>query len=104
MSASRQSPDRRAVDRVQTGVRIERRILLVLKAFAATKGMSVGDLIEGIVLHAFEGVSPFGAESLEKVRALKEVYGLDLRAEDSHLLVERQPKGRTSTRKRTGTS
>jgi hypothetical protein len=104
MSPSKQtSPDRRSIDRVQTGVRIERRILLVLKAFAAAKGMSVGDLLEGIVLHAFEGVSPFGAESLEKVRALKEVYGLDLRAEDSHLLVERRSKSRTSTRKRTAT-
>jgi hypothetical protein len=40
------------------------------------------------VLHSFEGKSPFGDESLAKVAALREVYGLDLTATDSHLLVE----------------
>jgi hypothetical protein len=80
---------RREVVRVQTGVRIERRILLVLKAFAASKSLSLGDVLEGIVLHAFEGVAPFGDESLEMIRGLKKVYGLDLGAKDSHLLVER---------------
>jgi hypothetical protein len=76
------------VERVQTGVRIERRILQVLKAMAQAHGLSLGDLLEGIVLHAFEGAAPFGPESLAKIRALKEVYGLDLDARDSHLLVE----------------
>ncbi len=80
--------ERRTVDRVQTGVRIERRMLLVLKAIAGSHGLSLGDLLEGIVLHAFEGATPFGAESLAKIRALKKVYGLDLDARDSHLLVE----------------
>lgn len=89
--------DRRVVERVQTGVRIERRILLVLKALAASKGMSVGDMLEGIVLHAFEGAAPFGAESLAKIEALREVYGLDLTAGDSHVLVER--RARRSPRK-----
>jgi hypothetical protein len=101
--ASRKAPppnddDRRAIDRVQTGVRIERRILNVLKALAASHGMTLGDLIEGIVLHAFEGAAPFGKESLARIAALKSVYGLDLDAKDSHLLVERKsrPKGRAS--------
>jgi hypothetical protein len=80
---------RRVVERVQTGVRIERRILQVLKAIASSKEMSVGDLLEGIILHAFEGAAPFGPETLEKIRALRDVYGLDLEAKDSHLLVER---------------
>jgi hypothetical protein len=89
--ASRPPPgsQRRTVERVQTGVRIERRILLVLKALAASHGMTLGDLIEGIVLHAFEGGAPFGPESMARIRSLKEVYGLDLDAGDSHLLVER---------------
>jgi predicted DNA-binding ribbon-helix-helix protein len=79
---------RRTVERVQTGVRMEKRMLLVLKALAGAHDLTFGDLLEGIVLHAFEGKSPFGADSLAKVAALREVYGLDLTAADSHLLVE----------------
>lgn len=81
--------ERRTVERVQTGVRIEKRILLVLKALAASHGLSLGDLLEGIVLHAFEGAAPFGPQSIAKIKSLREVYGLDLDAGDSHLLVER---------------
>jgi hypothetical protein len=78
----------RTIERVQTGVRMEKRLLLVLKALAGAHDVTFGDLLEGIVLHAFEGKAPFGPESLAKIAALKEVYGLDLTAEDSHLLVE----------------
>ena len=79
---------RRTVERIQTGVRMERRILGVLKALADLHGISLGDLLEGIVLHVFEGRSPFSPESLVKIRSLKDVFGLDLDAADSHLLVE----------------
>lgn len=79
---------RRTVERVQTGVRLERRIVKVLKAIAEVHDMSLGDLLEGIVLHAFEGKAPFGADNLEKIEALKRVYGLDLTAADSHRLRE----------------
>lgn len=78
------------MERAQTGVRIERRILLVLKALAGSHGISLGDLLEGIVLHAFDGAAPFGPESIAKIAALKEVYGLDLDARDSHLLIEKR--------------
>src|SRR6266700_1520180 len=47
------------VERVQTGVRLEKRILKVLKALAELHDMTLGDLIEGIVLHAFEGKGAF---------------------------------------------
>ena len=80
--------ERRTVERVQTGVRMEKRILLVLKALAGAHDLSFGDLLEGIVLHAFDGKAPFGAESMAKIAALREVYGLDLTAADSHLLLE----------------
>jgi hypothetical protein len=80
--------DKRAVVRVQTGVRMEKRLVLVLKALAGTLDLSLGDLLEGIVLHAFEAKPPFGRESLAKIEALKRVYGLDLSAADSHLLIE----------------
>jgi len=79
---------RRTIERVQTGVRMEKRMLLVLKALAGAHDLSFGDLLEGIVLHAFEGKAPFGAESMAKIAALREVYGLDLTAADSHLLIE----------------
>jgi len=76
------------VERVQTGVRIEKRMLKVLKAMAELWDMSLGDLLEGIVLHAFEGKSAFSKDSLKVIEDLKRVYCLDLTAEDSHKLVE----------------
>jgi len=79
---------RRTVTRVQTGVRMEKRILLVLKGLAGTLDLSLGDLLEGIVLHAFAGKAPFSPETLAKIEGLKQVYGLDLSAEDSHRLRE----------------
>jgi hypothetical protein len=78
--------------RVQTGVRLERRLVKVLKALASELDLSLGDLLEGIVLHAFEGKTPFSAATLKKIKALKSVYGLDLSAEDSHRLREVEGK------------
>lgn len=75
--------------RIQTGVRIERRLLKVLKALAEYKNMSLGDLLEGIVLHAFDGKLPFSTATLRKIAELKDVYDLDLDAAASHLLKER---------------
>jgi hypothetical protein len=80
--------DSRKIERVQTGVRIEKRLLKVLKGLAEYHDMTLGDLIEGIVLHSFEGKAPFGEESLERIADLKKVYGLDLTSQDSHTLVE----------------
>lgn len=76
------------VTRVQTGVRLEKRILKVLKALAEVHDLSLGDLLEGIVLHAFEGKAPFSDETLAAIADLKRIYGLDLTAADSHLLDE----------------
>lgn len=76
------------IERTQTGVRIEKRILKVLKGLAEYHDMSLGDLLEGIVLHAFEGKAPFGSESLKRIGDLKKVYGLDLTAAHSHKLIE----------------
>ncbi len=80
--------ENRKIERVQTGVRIEKRILKVMKAIAAHHEMSLGDLIEGIVLHSFEGKIPFGAESLAFIEKMRSAYGLDLTAADSHRLTE----------------
>ena len=80
--------NKRKIERTQTGVRIEKRILKVLKGFAAYHDISLGDLIEGIVLHAFEGKAPFSEKSLKKIEEFKKVYNLDLTSEDSHKLQE----------------
>jgi hypothetical protein len=92
--------DRLSVTRVQTGVRIEARLLNVLKALAALKNMSLGDLIEGIVLHAFDGEAAFGETTLGQIRDLKKVYGLELTAQDSHRLVETESAGKRESSKR----
>lgn len=76
------------VERVQTGVRMEKRLLKVLKAFAEYHDLTLGDLLEGIVLHVFDGKCPFKAESLERIRDLKKFYGLDLDSSASHRLTE----------------
>jgi predicted DNA-binding ribbon-helix-helix protein len=76
------------ITRTQTGVRLESRLLKVLKALATEREMSLGDLLEGIVLHAFEGKAPFSSTTLRQIKALRSVYGLDLSAKDSHRLRE----------------
>lgn len=76
------------VERVQTGVRMEKRMLKVLKALAELKDMSLGDLLEGIVLHAFEGKAPFSPQTLKEIEQLKALYGLRLSATNSHNLRE----------------
>ena len=83
-------PTKIVVERTQTGVRLERRMLKVLKGLAEYLDLTLGDLLEGIVLHAFEGKSPFVDETLEKIDQLKEIYGLDFGAEFSHRMIERQ--------------
>ncbi|HEX6495528.1 MAG TPA: hypothetical protein VF018_08600 [Acidobacteriaceae bacterium] len=78
------------VERVQSGVRLEKRMLKVLKAIAEQKDMSLGDLLEGIVLHAFEGKAPFSPQTLKDIEQFRSLYGLTLRVQDSHQLRERR--------------
>jgi hypothetical protein len=76
------------IERVQTGVRIEKRTLKVLKGLAEYLDITLGDLLEGMVLHAFDGKAPFSDATRKQIAQLKSVYGLDLGAEDSHHLQE----------------
>lgn len=78
------------VTRTQTGVRLESSLLKVLKALAEYADLSLGDLLEGIVLHAFEGKAPFSEDSRKVIEQLKSVYGCELSASDSHKLSEEQ--------------
>ena len=84
------------VGRVQTGVRMEKRLLKVLKAFAEYRDLTLGDLLEGIVLHAFDGKLPFSRASLGRIRKLKRFYGLELDSRASHRLKENENKRRPS--------
>ena len=71
------------IERVQIGVRMEKRMIKY-------HDITLGDLLEGIVLHAFESSSPFHEESLRKIAQLKEVYGMDYGVEASHRLEEQK--------------
>jgi len=81
-------PAQLKVERVQTGVRIEKRMLKVLKALAEYLDISLGDLLEGIVLHAFEGKCAFNEDLLQRINILKEVYDMDYDATASHHMIE----------------
>ncbi len=87
-SASHSEPPMLVVQRVQTGIRIEKRMLKVLKGLAEYLDLSLGDLLEGIVLHAFENEPPFNEEILQRITQLKAVYGMDYGSEMSHHLTE----------------
>ena len=87
----------RVVERVQTGVRIEKRILKVLKAIAEYHEITLGDLLEGIVLHAFDGRPAFGFDGLGRIRELRRLYRLELDSSHSHRMIE-SPDARRATR------
>ncbi|PCJ87584.1 MAG: hypothetical protein COA52_13885 [Hyphomicrobiales bacterium] len=78
----------KTIERVQTGIRLEKRMLKVLKGLAEHLDMSLADLVEGITLHALENKPAFSEHTLGKIAQLKQVYDFDLSAEDSHKLKE----------------
>ena len=80
------------IERIQTGLRIEKRLLKVLKALGEHLEMPVAEIVEGMALHAFEGKAPFGETTRAKIAQLKEVYELDLTAEDAHRLTEQEAR------------
>jgi hypothetical protein len=82
------------VERTQVGARMEKTLVKVLKGLAEYLDLSLGDLLEGITLHALEGKAPFSKETLAQVERLKGIYGLSLNAEDSHKLVEKRNEKR----------
>ena len=79
---------KKLIERTQTGVRIEKSLLKVLKGLAEYLEISMGDLLEGIVLHAFEGKAPFSDGTIKTINELKSVYSCPLTAADSHKMQE----------------
>jgi len=94
-------PPKLVVERVQTGVRMEKRLLKVLKALAEYHDLTLGDLLEGIVLHAFDGKCAFAAANLQRIKDLKKFYGLDLDSRASHRLTETRKTGSPATEETT---
>ncbi|PZR75184.1 MAG: hypothetical protein DLM73_05925 [Chthoniobacterales bacterium] len=87
MVKAKESEPKRVV-RVQIGARMEKSLVKVLRGLADYLDLSLGDLLEGITLHALEGKAPFSSETLAHVKRFKTVHGLKLTAKDSHQLVE----------------
>ncbi|MBS0518290.1 MAG: hypothetical protein JSR90_06330 [Proteobacteria bacterium] len=90
----------KTIERVQTGIRIEKRLLKVMKALAESLDMPLGELIEGVLLHALEGKTAFQARTLDKAKAIRAVYELDLTANDAHKLSEAAGSSAANTRPR----
>lgn len=91
------------IERVQLGVRMERRMVKVLKGLAEYNGESLGELLEKIVLHSFEAMpgeegewsaSPHGKRALEVIADLKRIYELDV---DTHATRTFERDGSTPT-------
>jgi hypothetical protein len=82
------------VERVQIGARMEKSLVKVLRGLADYLDLSLGDLLEGITLHALEGKAPFSAETLAHIKRFRRVHGLTLTAKDSHQLVEERDEKR----------
>lgn len=78
------------IERVQTGIRIEKKILKVLKGVAEYRDLSVGQMLELILMHSFENHPSFSKEGLETVKALKKVYGLNYDVHDYEKFIEAQ--------------
>ena len=90
MGSKKTGGDRILVEKVQTGLRMEKRVVKVLKALAEYYDMTPGDLLEGILLHVFEGKVPFSKESVKRIQELKRIYGLNLDSSASHRLDEQK--------------
>jgi len=84
----KQEPAPKKIERVQIGARMEKRLVKTLKALAEYLDLSLGDLLEGVTLHALEGKSAFSPKTLGHIKKLRTIYGLYLTAHDSHRLVE----------------
>jgi hypothetical protein len=93
------------LERVQTGVRLEKRLLKVMKGLAEYMEVPLGELIEIIVLSSFDGTAKFSKGTLSKISDLKRIYELDYGIEAAHMMLfsTKRPLG-SVIRKPTGAS
>jgi hypothetical protein len=79
------NPEPIAIERVQLGIRMEKRLVKVLKALAEACDMTLTEMLEDIVLHALEGHSTFDTpEVLEMVKDFKRLYGMNYSVHDNY--------------------
>ena len=66
------------IDRVQTGVRMEKRLVSALNHLAAEEKANLGEKLEEIVAHAFEsnGACAWSAQDLKRVARVKKSCGV----------------------------
>jgi hypothetical protein len=64
-------------ERIQTGVRLEKRLLKVLKAMAELYDLSLAEFLEGMVRDAFTGRAPLSDVALAQAAERMRIYGLD---------------------------
>lgn len=64
-------------ERVQLGVRLEKSMVKVLKAMAEAGDMTLAELMEDIIIHAFEGECTFDEAAVAMIRDFKRLYGMN---------------------------
>jgi hypothetical protein len=86
------------VERTQLGVRLETRMVKVLKAMAEYSDLTLGELLEEIILHSFEGGSanPFNKDDLKVIADLKKVYGMTYGTHANYRFIERESRPSTA--------
>ncbi|GAB5448967.1 hypothetical protein [Gymnodinialimonas sp.] len=76
------------IERMQTGLRLEKNMVKVLKGTAEYLDISMSELVEAIALHAFDDKPVFNETTRAKIAALRDVYGFTLTSDDAHGLEE----------------
>lgn len=92
------------IERVQLGVRMEKKLVKVLKGLAEFNDETLGELLERIVYHSFEPVvgdegescaSPHNKRQLAAVETLRTTYGLSPDTHTPRSYVRDVPEDRT---------
>ena len=78
------------IERVQLGVRLEKKMVKVLKAVAEYFDVTLTELLETIILHSLEGegVSAFADDVIPKINEFKKIYDMDYGVHDNSQFVE----------------
>ena len=82
------------VERVRVEARIEKRLAALLVDLADATRSDVGQLLEDVLLHSFEGsargvASPYTDRQHARIAQLKRTHGIDYEAHDNYRFVER---------------
>ncbi len=76
------------IERVDVRVRLEKRLASLLEDLAAHKRMSVGEVMEEMILHTNDGVGPHTKTTLRHIQQLKARHGIDYDSHGSYRFVE----------------